>query len=65
MFLIDHSAWTELARLNVQFMVQTAILLTVALVLAPSAMQPFGGNVRPGFILTALLVPLYLLMPVL
>ncbi len=64
MLFIDHSVWSELARLDLQFVVLTATLLTVALALTPSALQPFGGKPRPGFFLTALLVPVYLLMPV-
>jgi uncharacterized SAM-binding protein YcdF (DUF218 family) len=65
MVFIDDMGWSELARLDAPPTMQTLILLLVALVLMPSVMRMFGTLFRLGFILTALLIPVYFVMPLL
>lgn len=65
MLFIDDMGWSELARLDAPPTMQTLILLLIALVLMPSVMRMFGTIFRLGFILTAVMIPVYFVMPIL
>ncbi len=65
MLFIDATGWSELARLDTPPTTQTLVLLLVALVLMPSAVRMFGTLFRLGFIMAAVLVPVYIVMPIL
>jgi hypothetical protein len=64
MLLIDDMGWSELARLDAPPTMQTLILLLVLLVLLPSVIRMFGTLFRLGFILSAVLIPVYFVMPI-
>jgi hypothetical protein len=65
MLFIDATGWSELARLDGPPAMQTLVLLMLALVLMPTALRLFGTLFRLGFILTAVLIPVYFVMPIL
>nr|WP_294546437.1 hypothetical protein [uncultured Rhodopila sp.] len=65
MLFVDDMGWSELARLDAPPTVQTLVLLLIALVLLPAALRLFGTLFRLGFILTAVLMPVYFVMPIL
>nr|WP_294522915.1 hypothetical protein [uncultured Rhodopila sp.] len=65
MLFVDEMGWSELARLDAPPTMQTLGLLLLALVLMPALVRLFGPMLRLGFILTAVLLPVYIVMPIL
>nr|WP_294507896.1 hypothetical protein [uncultured Rhodopila sp.] len=64
MLFIDDMGWSELARLDAPPTTQTLFLLLIALVFMPSVVRLVGPMFRLGFILTAVLLPVYVVMPI-
>jgi len=65
MLFVDTLDWSEFARIDPPSTLQMVILFFVALVLTPVLMQLFSRIFRFAFILTAVTVPVYIMMPML
>jgi hypothetical protein len=65
MLFVDTLDWSEFARIDPPSTLQMVILFFVALVLTPVLMQLFSRIFRFAFILTAVAVPVYIMMPML
>jgi hypothetical protein len=65
MLFMDDMVWSELARLDALPTVQALALVLLALALMPAVLQLFGTLFRLGFILSAVLIPVYFVSPML
>jgi hypothetical protein len=55
----------DFTRLDSSLAIQVLILLAISLVLMPTVLRLFGGVFRMAFILTVLVLPVYMVLPIL
>jgi hypothetical protein len=65
MLFVNEMGWSEFARIDAPSTLQLVVLFFIALVLMPVVMHLFSKILRFVFIVTAVLAPVYIMLPIL
>jgi hypothetical protein len=65
MMFIDALGWSDFGRIDPPSTIQMVVLFFLALVFMPVAMRLFSHLFRFAFIVTAVVAPVYIMLPVL